>query len=287
MLYLLLSILSATGIFVIFKIINNKNLSIANIIVVNYLVASLIGQFQQFNNPLQALSKDWLLFAIVIGILFIVFFFLIGLSSKLAGISITTVASKMSVIIPILFSIIYFNEEITNLKLIGILLALLGVLLTVLKKKEKSKNEKIAQILLPLILFIGMGIIDSLLKYTQVRFINHEESAFFSSTLFLIAFLTGLLYTLTSKKLLHEFTNLEIYLYGSLLGVVNFGSIYFLIAALNSNCFDSSIIFGINNVGIVVLSVIFGIFIFKEKISKLNAIGIISSMIAIISLSLA
>ena len=285
MIYIFLSILSATGIFVIFKIINNKNLPIANVITVNYLIASIIGQSQGVTNPLKAINEDWFNYAIIIGVLFIVFFFIISYSSKVVGISITTVASKMSVIIPILFSVLFFNEDIQTLKIVGIVLALLGVFLTIYKKSDSELKINIYHIILPLILFVGMGLIDSLLKYTQHTFITPDKNAFFSSSLFIISFVSGLLYTLTSKKLITSYVNPKVYLYGILLGVVNFGSIYFLIAALNTNTFDSSIIFGINNVSIVVFSVLLGILIFKEKITTINFLGIISSVIAIITLS--
>ena len=286
MIYIILSILSATGIFVIFKIINNKNLPIANIITVNYFIASIIGFFQTLENPLMAVHTEWFTLAIIIGILFIIFFFIISLSSKIVGISVTTIASKMSVLIPILFSILFYSETVGLLKILGILLALIGVFLTIYKKSESSSKQKIIQFLLPLSLFIGMGSIDSLLKYTQDTYITQNISAFFSSTLFAISFISGLIYTLTRKEMIIAYSNPKIYYYGIILGIVNFGSIYFLIGALNSEVFDSSIIFGINNVSIVIASVLLGILLFKEKITKINTIGILSSIIAILTLSI-
>lgn len=286
MIYIILSILSATGIFVIFKIINNKNLPIANIITVNYFIASIIGFFQTLENPLMAVHTKWFTLAVIIGILFIIFFFIISLSSKIVGISVTTIASKMSVLIPILFSILFYSETVGLLKILGILLALIGVFLTIYKKSESSSKQKIIQFLLPLSLFIGMGSIDSLLKYTQDTYITQNISAFFSSTLFAISFISGLIYTLTRKEMIMAYSNPKIYYYGIILGFVNFGSIYFLIGALNSEVFDSSIIFGINNVSIVIASVLLGILLFKEKITKINTIGILSSIIAILTLSI-
>ena len=43
-----------------------------------------------------------------------------------------------------------------------------------------------------------------------------------------------------------------------------------IISSLNKGVFDSSIIFGINNVGIVGLSVIIGLMVFKEKVTKIS-----------------
>lgn len=285
MIFILLSILSSTGIFVIFKLINNQQLPVTNIIVINYLTAFLFGYSQHLSNPVDALKADWIYYAFLIGVLFIVFFTLISLSSKTVGISITTVASKMSVIIPILFSILFFKEDVMAYKVIGIVLALIGVFFTIYKKDNQVKSN-INSIILPLALFIGMGVVDSIIKYAQETLISPSENAFFSSTLFFVSFATGLIYTLTNPKILKAFLNIRVYIFGVLLGLANYGSIYFLIAALNSNVLDSSVIFGINNVGIVVLSVFIGILVFKEKISKLNSIGILSSIVAIAALSI-
>lgn len=285
MIFILLSILSSTGIFVIFKLINNQQLPVTNIIVINYLTAFLFGYSQHLSNPVDALKADWIYYAFLIGVLFIVFFTLISLSSKTVGISITTVASKMSVIIPILFSILFFKENVMAYKVIGIVLALIGVFFTIYKKDNQVKSNS-NSIILPLALFIGMGVVDSIIKYAQETLISPSENAFFSSTLFFVSFITGLIYSLTNPKILKAFLNIRVYIFGVLLGLANYGSIYFLIAALNSNALDSSVIFGINNVGIVVLSVFIGILVFKEKISKLNSIGILSSIVAIAALSI-
>lgn len=286
MIYLLLSILSSTLIFVIFKIINQKSLPIANIIAINYFTASIIGQTQGLTNPINAIDQTWFPFALFIGILFIIFFFIISYSSKIVGITKTTVASKMSVIIPILFSILYFQENLNFYKILGISLALFGVFFTIHKKSESSSKINISHILVPLILFIGMGLNDSILKYTQEIYISPESNAFFSSTLFGVSAIAGLIYTLTNKERILGYKDYRVYIYGTLLGMVNFGSIYFLIGSLNTNVFDSSIIFGINNVGIVILSVLLGIIIFKEKITQINIFGIICSVIAIVALSI-
>lgn len=285
MIFILLSILSSTGIFVIFKLINNKNLPVTNIIVINYLTAFLFGYSQHLSNPIGALKADWIYYAFLIGVLFIVFFTLISLSSKTVGISITTVASKMSVIIPILFSILFFKEDVMAYKVIGIALALIGVFFTIYKKDTQVKSN-IYSIILPLALFIGMGVVDSIIKYAQEALIAPSENAFFSSTLFFVSFVTGLIYSFSNPKILKSYLNLKVYLFGILLGLANYGSIYFFIEALNTKVLDSSVIFGINNVGIVVLSVLIGILVFKEKISKINTIGIFSSIVAIVALSI-
>jgi len=285
MIYILLSILFFTGIFLIFKILEKNSLPVINIIVVNYFFAAILGNLQSFRNPINALSADWLNMAIIIGLLFFVFFIVIGKSVELVGMSVTTVASKMSVIIPIIFSIIYYGEELTTFKIIGILLALIGVILTVYKKDGKNSSKETSKLFIPILLFIGMGITDSFFKYSQKEYINNDNIALFNSTLFYISFFSSLIYVII-KKQTFRLIEKKVLLYGLILGITNYLGVFFFIKALGSGAFDASVIFGINNVSIVILSVFLGLILFKEKLTKINTIGVFSAISAIIFLSL-
>ncbi len=241
-----------------------------------------------YENPinfLEIFKQQWLLPAIFIGVFFIVMFYVIALSSQKVGVTVTTVSSKMAVIIPILFSILYYNEEINRFKIIGIILAVIAVVLTIYKKKNNNINKKL--ILLPIILFFGMGLVDLFVKFSQQEYVDNDLTPLFSAILFMTAGITGILTGIFNKKVIRSFKNINVYLFGILLGFTNFGTIYFIIKALNSNIFDSSILFGINNIGIVGLSVIIGLLVFKEKMSTINWIGIFISFLAIIILSYA
>ena len=60
-----------------------------------------------------------------------------------------------------------------------------------------------------------------------------------------------------------------------------------LIKALQNKDFESSTLFTINNVGIVILSALLGFFIFKESFSVQNKIGIVLAILGIALVSLA
>ncbi len=281
MIWILFTILSATGIFLFFKLIDKHKLSTLNAIVINYLVAAILG-FAIADvslHDLNLLQSSWLLTAIIIGVLFILMFFVLGYSSKVSGMSLTTLAAKMSVVIPMLFSMLYFKEGFTFFKIFGLALALIGLVLAVYKKTSKGTINR--QFLVPILLFVGMGMVDALVKYAQETYINNDISALFTASLFSISFLTGVIILLFNLKSFKAFANVKLWLFGIGLGLVNFGSIYFLIRALNSKVFDSSVVFGVNNIGIIVLSAFIGLVWFKEKLSKLNWIGLLICIFAI------
>lgn len=212
-------------------------------------------------------------------------FFVIGISTQKAGMSVTAIAGKMSVVLPISFSILYYNEEMSNIKVAAIILALLSVALTVYKKRKKELELR--YVILPIVLFIGIGIIDSLVKMSQEEFVDNKLVPLFSGACFTMAFISGIVLTIIKKVPVSKFLNLKILITGILLGVANFGSIYFLIRALNSGVLDSSIVFAINNIGIIILTLIFALIIYSERISKLNWIGVILSFITIGLLAIA
>jgi len=293
MIFLILSILSSTSIYVVFKLVERHKVVNFSAIIVNYIVACFAGFFLSDINPftLQVFSQKWLPIALLVGIMFIVMFYVIAKSTQKAGVGVTTVASKMSVVFPIVFSIWYdANDSLTMLKVVGIVLALIAVYLTVYQKNNKSLDPKI--FFLPLSLFVGMGLVDSFVKFAQAEYITDSLASTFSSVVFASSLLVGLLVLPFNKPAAKCLGKLKTWGLGALLGLVNFGSIYFLILALNHININTnkqamgSVVFGINNISIVALSVLVGFVFYRERPSKINWGGIILTGISILVLAL-
>jgi len=281
MIFLFLSILSSTSIVVIFRLLEKYSVQLIQSIVINYFVAGLFG-FVLYNKPIQfseLVHSNWVFLAIFIGLLFIVMFYVIGVAAQKTGIAVTSVATKMSVIIPISFSVFYYNETLTSIKVIGIIIALVAVLFTTYRKKTDSLQRK--YIYLPVLLFVGAGVIDAVLKFAQQEYVSNELLPLFSAILFTIAGLLGAIFCIVTGSKLSDFFQSKVLFFGTILGIVNFGSIYFIIQALNYLPENSSIVFGVNNVGVVVLSILVAVLIFREKISHINWVGIAMSLVAL------
>jgi len=290
--FLLLCILSSTSIFVIFKTIDRQGIPAFPVILINYLAATVLGFVINPGGirPEAIKEASWLPISALIGVLFIIMFFLVAFSSRKAGISITTVASKMSVVFPILFSLLIDpSDRLTGFKTAAIVATLAGVGLSVYKPRKGSTDLSV--IYVPILLFLGMGIVDSLVKFAQHRFVSDSHTALFSAVLFLNAFLSGLIALLFFPRYLSNFGKIVTWGWGLLLGAVNFGSIFFMIRALNyispsGTGTDSSVIFGANNIGIVALSVLVGLWIFKEKLLFVNWLGVLLSAAALLLFAL-
>ncbi|MDY6801727.1 MAG: hypothetical protein SVU94_10980 [Bacteroidota bacterium] len=292
MIFLIFSILSSAAIYVIFKYIDRIKIASFDVIIINYITAAILGLLLSDTQAdiFPIYQNQWFPYAVLIGVLFIVMFVVIAKSSQIVGIAITTVSNKMSVIIPITFSILIDPlDKLTNLKAAGIILAILAVFLSIYRKRKIEFDPR--NIYLPIILFLGMGIVDSIVKYAQQYYVNDNVLPLFTVILFIIAAIAGLVTKLLRKTPFKALVNPQILMWGILLGISNYGSLYFLIKALNykdpfGNHIGGSVVFGINNLGVIALSVIIGLLFFKEKILKINWVGIIISFIAIYILSI-
>ena len=284
MIYLLLSILSSSVIFITFKVTERFKTNLIKLITVNYLVAAILG-FSFNRHPISILNvftSEWLPYALLIGFSFILMFFLIGYSTRISGVAVTSIAGKLSMVIPILFSILYFSEKSTILKISGLILATIAVFLTSYRPIDKAKNIKL--IVIPIAIFLGSGITDSIVKYAQTYHVPNSLSLLFPAVVFLTALLLGLVFILVKPKSFSNSITISELIGGTILGIANFGSLYFFILALNNSKLDSSIVFGLNNICIVLFSIFIGLAFFKEKFSRVNFVGVLMAVIAILIL---
>lgn len=282
MIYLLLSVLSSSVIFVIFKLYNRFKINTLQAIIFNYFFAFASGMLIDQRIPgKRILFEPWFPGTVILGFMFIAVFYLAALTTQRSGLSVVSVATKMSVAIPVFFGIILYNESTGFIKISGIILALAAVYLTSIKKKEGIKIQK-RNLIFPLLVFFGSGIIDTTIKFLETSYVVEADVALFSSTIFAIAGCVGvsiLIIQAIMGKLKLSFKNV---LGGIALGIPNFGSIYFLVLALRTKGMESSTIFPLNNVAIVMISTFLGILLFREKMLPKNWIGIALAVVSII-----
>lgn len=280
---LLLTILFGTLVIIAFKIISILRLDLNQVITFNYFVAASFG-FIFWDAPINFVlwqSMPWFEYSIVIGVFFILTYKLFGLSSDKAGLAITAVASKMSVVIPVMAGFLFFHDHVSLYKTIGILFVLLAFYF--IFKTEKGIKINRQFILLPLLLLLGNGINDSLVKFTQHFYLNNDEGLFLSF-IFLVALLIGMIYLFFSQFIKGKFFTMKNLLGGLILGSLNYWGAWFFIKSMD--IFQASFLFPVVNVGIVCLSALISFIIFKENLSRTNWLGILLAVIAIILVSI-
>jgi drug/metabolite transporter (DMT)-like permease len=286
-LYLLGSIILTSYLTLAFKVCEKYGVSIFQAIVFNYITCVITGSFVNGSFPVNAavIGTPWFKWACVMGVLFVSIFNIVGITTQKIGVAVASVANKLSLIIPVILSVYLYEETVAGWKMAGVLLALLAVILTCYpsKKQDTAKNISVRKwvYVLPFVLFVGSGLLDALINHVQKQYVTEENKNAYLISGFLSAAVIGsllLLFQYITGRQKFVFKNL---LAGILIGIPNYFSIWCLVRFLKNSPWQSSASIPVNNMGIVLFSSVVAWLVFKEKLSKINWLGIILSLMAI------
>ena len=208
-----------------------------------------------------------------------VVFLLIAESIKHTGIARTDIAQRMSLLLTVSASFIFFKESFNSIKIIGLLVGFLSIVFIFYSKKG-DQTFPYNKLYLLILIFFGLGIINILYKLIAVnKTFDFTTSTFF---IFIGSFIVGCLITL-AQKIIFSFKEI---LWGIALSIFNFGNVYFYLKAHQTFKDNPSIVFASMNLGVIILGSLVGIVVFKEKMNKLNYFGLILALVAITIISL-
>ena len=285
MIFLIGSIIFTSYLTLWFKVIERLKIPSTQVIVYNYFTCVITGSIVNGHFPInnETVHQPWFKWAIIMGIIFISLFHVIGYTAQKVGIAVASVANKLSLVVPFIFSIYLYNDEATWLKITGVVLALVSVLLTCWPSKDQSKHKVSTAtiVVLAATLFVVSGLLDTMIKYVEHSFINDSNKNDYLITAFAAASASGIFFLLYVHLIRRERFSLRAVWAGIALGVPNYFSIWCLVQVLKAYGDNSSAIIPINNMGIVLFSTVVAWWLFKEKLSSLNWTGIFLALIAI------
>jgi multidrug transporter EmrE-like cation transporter len=231
----------------------------------------------------QTIDKEWFLYSSVLSIFFISGFWFVGSTVHKYGIGVATLMQKMSLILTVSVVMIMYSESTHFLKIIGLTLAILSIVIYNRNSLSLSSMKESIWVF-PMMAWLTSGIIEIFLFLAQRKNTIQGDDASFVSMIFLGAGslgLMGVLFTNNWRPLI----NTKNILAGVLLGVPNFFSMYFLVKLIDIG-WEGSIVFPINNIGILVLSSIGALWLFREQHDKYKWIGLILAILSITLLAL-
>ena len=279
---LIIAVLCSVAVSVLLKVARKRHIEIQQAIAFNYIVALSLSWFLlkpdfkglEFTDFI-AQSENTPIF-LALGILLPSVFIIMSKAVEFAGIVRSDAAQRLSLFLPILAAFLIFHETLSQSKVVGIVLAFVG-LFCLLSKPNQQSAVAFRGVLALVGVWFGYGIIDILFK--QVA----KSGGAFPTTLF-IAF--SLAACIMFIYLLFKRTqwNVASVVGGVILGVLNFFNILFYIKAHQSFGSNPTLVFAGMNIGVICLGTITGALIFKEKISKVNWLGIVFSLCAIFCL---
>lgn len=282
MFYIFLSICCSVAVSVMLKLAKRYQVDVYQAITWNYSAAILLTWlfFRPHLTEIN-LSEAPIAVYLSLGILLPLLFIIIAASIRITGIVRTDVAERLSLFIPVLAAFFVFNEVLSGVKITGISIGLVAIICLIpWKSRHAVRRRRSNSWFYLLMIFAGMGIIDVLLKeiakFTAIPF----TSSLF--VVFILAFafaLIGLIYQVATKRMQFSWPHIFI---GWMLGIFNFGNIFFNIKAHQVLADKPSTVFSIMDIGVIVAGALVGLLIFREKLSRLNFAGIILAIIAIV-----
>lgn len=276
MLFLILSILCSVTVGVLFKVARLYTISITQIVTTNYVLALILCYFF-FSPDLATVTAQapWGIY-IPLGILLPSIFLFLAASIQHMGIVKTDAAQRLSLFIPILAAWLIFGEQFNALKITAFLIAFPALLLILTKPSDNTENKWVY----PAVVLVGFGLIDILFKqialYTNLPY---TTSLFVVFSIAMAIMLVVISVEIWYKKRKLKYQSI---LFGALVGLFNFGNILFYLKAHQSFAENPSTVFAGMNMGVITIGSLTGIFVFKEKLSKMNFTGLFLALIAIV-----
>jgi hypothetical protein len=282
MTFLALSIVLNSLIFALFKLFGLRKVNTFHAIVANYFVCVITGAlFTGVENVVnQPYDAPWIYIALILGAVFIVIFYLMALTAQKFSMAAASIASKMALVMPVLFSLYILNvkSDFVWYNFLGVLLALVATYMSSASNSTQPVAGGKLIWLLPVFVFLGNGLIDITINYTNLNYIDESSIAVFPIYIFLSAAVIGGLVLLIKGERIVKKSIVA----GIGLGIINYFTVYTFLKALGQLNNNGAFVYPIFNTGIVVLSALIGVIIFSEKLSKLNKLGIGIAVLAIL-----
>ncbi|HDR1874555.1 TPA: EamA/RhaT family transporter [Pasteurella multocida] len=279
--HLIIAVLCSVAVSVLLKVARKKNIVIQQAIAFNYIVALSLSYFLLkpdfkglgFSEFVAQSDNAPVFFAL--GILLPTVFIVMSKAVEYAGIVRSDAAQRLSLFLPIVAAFVIFGEQLSSARLMGIILAFVALFCLLNKPTDTESNLK--GVVSLILVWFGYGIIDILFK--QVA----KSGEAFPATLF-ISFVLAACVMFGYLLLKREVWTVPSFIGGIILGALNFMNILFYIKAHQSFSDNPTLVFAGMNIGVICLGTITGALVFKEKISKINGVGIVIGISAIFCL---
>ena len=254
----------------------------------NYLTAlglGLIVGMSESGSVLPVGLTPWVA-AVVLGATFVGAFVLMARSTVRCGVTLTTVASRVSLVLPVVGSYLLFPEgDVPRWGAIAtILLALVLMFAPTNKENKEERAAKrgrgaVAMVLYPLGVWVLFGVNNFGLKVAQTTLIAPQESAMFSAVIFAFAALFGF-----GALLIRDGGKLRVEpksaLGGVALGVANFFVTWGMLRGLAE--VPASLFFPLYHTSIVALVAVLGTVAFRERLSAVQWVGVAVAAVGIV-----
>lgn len=205
------------------------------------------------------------------------------LAMGLGSMAYSTLFTYLSVLISTLFSIFYYAQPVSGLQAVGFVLMLVSFFLSCDLRDKVNLNLK--WLAAALCSFVSWGLVGVCQQLHQNSAHAAELGGFLLWTFLFSGILFGILFLFTKKDgrpkgSFSLFSIILILLTGAAIGIINEINLYL------SGAMPGIIFFPIVNGGVIILTTLCAVFLFREKLPKLQLIGLIAGIIAVLCLGI-
>jgi drug/metabolite transporter (DMT)-like permease len=233
----------------------------------------------QYERTMSLGGHDWMLYVaiVIIGGLFIGNFFIYSKSVDVNGVGVSVAAMRLSLLLPVLISVLGYRETLSVGGWIGVGLVF-GALYLLMPKHSKQQLSAggISTGFLLLFLFLGTGLADSSLKIFEEEWSAGLTELEFMAMVFFSAFIIGLIVMIITGSNIINKKELRL---GLLLGLPNLYSSIFLLYALQE--MNGAIAFTAVNLLNVAGGTLLGKWRWEDSVTHLQWAGLVLALIAI------
>ncbi|MEO4109001.1 DMT family transporter [Acinetobacter pittii] len=281
MILILAAALSSVLVSILLKNLKKKGYQPLQMIAWNYASASLLC-FLWFQPDIQHVSivhtPWWLILAL--GVILPSIFLCLAKSLEYAGIVKTELAQRLSVVLSLLAAYFFFHEQFNPLKLWGIGLGILAVLLVLFGQMNSFSNHQSRKAIFALLsVWCGYAAVDILLKYTSSLGLQFTLTL---NLIFITAFILSISYLLLQKAQKWQFKST---IAGLILGILNFSNIALYVKAHILLKDSPAIVFASMNILVVLLGILSGVILYKEKLKWPTILGILLGISGVVCLA--
>ena len=278
MLYLIPAILGGAMIAIVMRISEDHTSSKTPKLAISYFTSTLLAAIHMLTAGQSLIARGSsapIIIGSIGGVLYLSSFLLLELNVRKNGIVLSSTFMKLGLLVPLVMSLVFFNERPSLIQFGGVLLAVIAIVLINLKDQDNIIHWKIG---LPLLLIIN-GSADAISKVYE-QFGPASMSDQFLFYIFVVAALLSGILTFVR----HEKVGKADILFGALLGLPNFYAARITLKALEY--IPASIFYPSCHVGTLMVVTLTGLFFFKEKLSKLQWAAVMLIFIAMILLNM-